>query len=261
MRYRSRKQPKNKTPNLRTYIYKVLKQVHPDTKISCLAMNAVKDIVWDMFKRVFKEAMNIAEMYNKKTISSREIQTSVRLELPGELAKHAVSEGTKAIVKSTCGFDKSQAGRRTKMSASNRAGLQFPVGKFRAVMKRTAKFRIGRGAPVYLAAVMEYLTAEILELAGNAARDNRKVRITPRHLMLGIQNDEELNRMTAKGYVVQGGVIPHIHALVLGKPRQFTPKPHVIKPAKKAMPKKKAKPVKKFAAVARNQFSFAAPAF
>src|ERR1700709_890987 len=77
-------------------------------------------------------------------------------------------------------------------SRSSRAGLQFPVGRIhRLLRKGSYADRVGAGAPVYLAAVMEYLAAEILELAGNAARDNKKQRIVPRHLQLAIRNDEE----------------------------------------------------------------------
>ena len=79
-------------------------------------------------------------------------------------------------------------------SRSSRAGLQFPVGRIhRMLRKGNYGERIGAGAPVYLAAVLEYLAAEVLELAGNAARDNKKTRIIPRHLQLAIRNDEEVS--------------------------------------------------------------------
>ena len=83
-------------------------------------------------------------------------------------------------------------------SRSSRAGLQFPVGRVHRLLKNgNYAQRVGAGAPVYLAAVMEYLAAEILELAGNAARDNKKTRINPRHIQLAVRNDEELNKLLA----------------------------------------------------------------
>ncbi|XP_077441735.1 histone H2B 1/2-like [Vanacampus margaritifer] len=83
------------------YVYKVLKQVHPDTGISSKAMSIMNSFVNDIFERIASEAARLA-LYNKRsTITSREIQTAVRLLLPGELAKHAVSEGTKAVTKYT----------------------------------------------------------------------------------------------------------------------------------------------------------------
>ncbi|XP_036907297.1 histone H2B type 1-A [Sturnira hondurensis] len=83
------------------YIYKVLKQVHPDTGISAKAMCIMNSFVTDIFERVAIEASRLAHYNKRSTIASREIQTAVRLLLPGELARHAVSEGTKAVTKYT----------------------------------------------------------------------------------------------------------------------------------------------------------------
>ncbi len=77
--------------------------------------------------------------------------------------------------------------------------------------------RVGAGAPVYLAAVLEYLAAEILELAGNAARDNKKTRIIPRHIQLAVRNDEELSKLLSGVTIAAGGVLPNIHSVLLPK--------------------------------------------
>ena len=106
-------------------------------------------------------------------------------------------------------------------SRSSRAGLQFPVGRIhRLLRKGNYAERVGAGAPVYLAAVLEYLAAEVLELAGNAARDNKKSRIIPRHLQLAIRNDEELNKLLSGVTIAQGGVLPNIQAVLLPKKTQ-----------------------------------------
>ena len=81
------------------YIYKVLKQVHPDTGVSSKAMSIMNSFINDIFERVALEAGRLCKYNSKSTLSSREVQTAVRLVLPGELAKHAVSEGTKAVTK------------------------------------------------------------------------------------------------------------------------------------------------------------------
>ncbi|XP_076999681.1 histone H2A type 1-H-like [Tamandua tetradactyla] len=98
------------------------------------------------------------------------------------------------------------------------ADLQFPVGGVhRLLRKGNYAERVGAGAPVYLVAVLEYLTTEILELAGIGARDNKKTRIIPRHLQLAIRNDEELNKLLGKVTIAQGGVLPNIQAVLLPK--------------------------------------------
>ena len=116
------------------------------------------------------------------------------------------------------GRGKGGKARAKAKTRSSRAGLQFPVGRVhRLLRKGNYAERVGAGAPVYLAAVLEYLTAEILELAGNAARDNKKTRIIPRHLQLAVRNDEELNKLLGKVTIAQGGVLPNIQAVLLPK--------------------------------------------
>ncbi|XP_069752317.1 uncharacterized protein [Narcine bancroftii] len=262
------------------YIYKV----HPDTGFFSKAMSIMNSFVNDIFSRISGEASRLAHYNKRSTISSREMQTAVCLLLPGELAKHAMSERTKAVTNRVCcnrsgsqnyprsvssgpftlqsgfrpqndqrtvhmtnpfirsyacwesfpfqhlllkeseiaemsGRGKTSGKARAKAkSRSSRAGLQFPVGRVhRLLRKGNYAERVGAGAPVYLAAVLEYLTAEILELAGNAARDNKKTRIIPRHLQLAVRNDEELNKLLGGVTIAQGGVLPNIQAVLLPK--------------------------------------------
>ncbi|XP_045408684.1 histone H2B type 1-A isoform X1 [Lemur catta] len=96
-----RKRKRCRKESYSIYIYKVLKQVHPDTGISSKAMSVMNSFVSDIFERIACEASRLAHYNKHSTITSREIQTAVRLLLPGELAKHAVSEGTKAVTKYT----------------------------------------------------------------------------------------------------------------------------------------------------------------
>merc|ERR1712099_46744 len=113
---------------------------------------------------------------------------------------------------------KGKASTSRPMTKAARAGLQFPVGRIARFMKqgRHAE-RVGAGAPVYLAAVLEYLAAEVLELAGNAAKDNKKTRIIPRHIQLAIRNDEELNKLLSSTTIASGGVLPNIAGALLPK--------------------------------------------
>lgn len=97
----SKRRRKRRIETFSSYIYKVLKQVHPEVGISRRAMNIMNSFVNDTFDRLANEAIRLGRYSNRATLTSREIQTAVRLLLPGELAKHAISEGSKAIGKYT----------------------------------------------------------------------------------------------------------------------------------------------------------------
>ena len=143
----------------------------------------------------------------------------------------------------------SNRGKSKRMSRSHRAGLQFAVSRaHRQMRKMTPKQMIGKAAPVYLAAVLEYLSAEVLELAGNAARDNKRTRINPRHILLAVSNDLELNNLLKGVTIPDGGILPHISPSLLPTKTKRPSSTHVptripVKSKSKPKPKPKVKPV------------------
>lgn len=166
-------------------IMKVLKQVHPDTGIDAGGKAVVNQLVASAVSQILAVAHELVTHSEKKTLDTTSIQSAMRIVFPGELAKHAFSEGTKAL---------------TKFNAANQiraeAGLNFSIARVENMMRaaRVAP-RLSASSSVYLAAVLEYLIAEILELAGNASRDHNKVRITSQHIAEALKADEELSML------------------------------------------------------------------
>lgn len=111
--------------------------------------------------------------------------------------------------------------RQHPKTRSSRAGLQFPVGRLHRFL-REGRYgdRVGAGAPVFMAAVLEYLTVEVLELAANQAREQKKTRISPRHIMLAVRGDEELNQLLSKITIASAGVVPRIHQVLSEKTKK-----------------------------------------
>jgi len=111
-----------------------------------------------------------------------------------------------------------KTGKAKSRTKSSRAGLTFPVGRVtRYLRKESNSKRVSPGAGIFTAAVLEYLCAEVVELAGNACRDNKRKTINPRHLMLAVRNDEELQKLFSKAIIPGGGVLPNVHAVLLPK--------------------------------------------
>ncbi|CAF0769206.1 unnamed protein product [Didymodactylos carnosus] len=103
-----------------------------------------------------------------------------------------------------------------RRSKSARAGVLFSVPRFHRYLKKSnPKQRVTLAASVYCAAVIEYLTAEVLELSGNAAKDHKKQRINARHIFLAVSIDEELKKLLHGVTIPQGGVLPHIDSFLL----------------------------------------------
>ncbi|ESW15969.1 hypothetical protein PHAVU_007G118400 [Phaseolus vulgaris] len=121
-------------------------------------------------------------------------------------------------IKKSVGGRKGGGQTKKPVTRSVRAGLQFPVGRVGRYLKkgRYAKC-VGTGALVYLVVVLEYLAVEVLELAGNAARDNKKNMIIPRHVLLAVRNDEELGKLLFGVTIAHGGVLPNINPVLLPK--------------------------------------------
>ncbi len=191
-----------------TFTYRVLKEVHPSAGMTGESLAATNHIVKYLIKELVTKWNRLMLTTDLKTIKDREIQAAVPFVLKGELAKHAIAQGVKAVAKyeATPVEPAVKGAKKHPVSRGSRAGLLFPVTRIGKIMSETSTHsRKSDTAAVFLTAVVEYVVAEILELAGNMARDNNRTRIIPRYLSLPIQADPEL-RESFKNLIMSGGV-------------------------------------------------------
>ena len=204
---------KKKTRFFETYISKVLKQVSDNNGITSNSKQQLNSALC-IIARVLSETVGkLTEIAHKKTLSEKEVINALAMVLPGELSKNAIGEGTKAVEK----FQRTPG----KGSRQDKAGIIFPPSIAEKFLRGFgySKIMVTSSAPVCLAAALEYITAEILELASNSAKDHKHVRITIRDIELGVRNDCELNNFFVKYKItfLGGGSQPFIHPSLLVK--------------------------------------------
>ena len=204
--------------------------------ISNKAINVLNAFVADIFVRIVNEAIQLVEISRTNTITCREIQTAIRfLILDHELCNVTISESVKTVSryldykkdedKEESESDSNRIKKNSKQSNSFKAGLLFPVGRVLRIMKDyvgiTKRKRVSETAPVYLTAVLEYLTGQILKLAADraASQDNKIYaprRITPRTIYVAIHTHTGLSRLCKHTVIPNGGgTTPFIHPFLL----------------------------------------------
>jgi histone H2B len=201
----------SKQPNFGSYIFRVLKQVNSDTSISSSAKYTINEITKSLIVDITNCAANLALNANKKTITARELQAATRILLPPQLSTHAISNGIKAVAKYNDQIEGlALIAGRPKSRVATLAGLKFSPSRVRALMRMHSSIgRIGVSAAVYLAAVVEYLVAELLEVSGTYAQGSNRVRIINRDVFLTVSNSKDLVELfSSKKYLLGGGVKP-----------------------------------------------------
>lgn len=192
-------------------IKKVLHQVHPTLQIKNISVELINNMIIVFAKKLIKTSEIMSKLSKKTTINNKELKTAGRLIIPVELMRHSISEGQKAI-----NVYKSKKNITNKKSQEYKAGLQFKVSITRNIIKKEVgkNTRISHEYSIFLTAMLEYITAEILDLTGNFIISEKKTRITPRDIMISIRNDSELNNLF-NGFILGTGVVPNIHSELL----------------------------------------------
>lgn len=171
------------------YTKRVLEQVKPDHSIKGETVETIDRITRILVEKVMNSVNKILRNDpERKTVSARDIQAGVRLAFPGEIAKHAVSEANKAVTRFNASTETG--------GKAGRAGLVFPPSRIEKLIRLySVQTRVSASAPVYLAGAIEYIIAEILEMAGNVTTEKKRQRIKLSDVSTAINGDEELSKL------------------------------------------------------------------
>ena len=195
------------------YIYRVVKQVHPDIGITVEAMNVMRSLVDYLAISILKRTKALMQLGKRQTVSSKEIRTGTQLSSPEEFGKYAAGAGARAVTMYNASFG-SKGSTRPKItdrkSISARSDIIFSVSRAKKLIYMYVpantghsgdSIRVGIRSSIYLAGVLEYITKEILEIAMHISISDRRQRIKRRHIMLAIRSDLELSEMFPKTHV------------------------------------------------------------
>lgn len=190
-----RQRRKKRTYTLISYIYKILKQVHPDLGASSAFKTQTNVFMNLLANRISQAAQKLTDSAGLKTISSRSVQAAVGILFGDELGKHAVSHATRAVTKYVASAGGVGDGRKKRpVSSAERAELSVPPSYMFKILKKQSN-RVSFNAAVYLAGSIDYIISELCELSGNAARDLKRSRIGPKAMTAAIKSDEELSKL------------------------------------------------------------------
>ena len=202
---------KKKNHYFETYISKVLKQIAPKNGITSNAKQQLNSFLCIFLKKIAFTVSELTSLAKKKTISNKEIENVLKIILFGELLNCCIKEGRKAS-------EMYLSQDNIKGSRQNRANIIFSpsiVEKF----LRNSKLMVSNRSPIYLAAVLEFITYEILDISIGICKQHKRIRLTIRDLELAVRNDIELNVLFKKLNIsfLGGGVVPFIHSSLLNK--------------------------------------------
>ena len=205
---------KKRSENWHSYIHKVLKQVYPDMTVTMLSMKILNSFVEDIFNRIASEAAQLIQINVGNTLDARCVETATKLTLIGALKKHGVIEARKAVNKYNAALNNKKDDTKTVKNERRhkKAGLQFPVGRIARYLKeRDYAKRVSGLASVYLAAVLEYMMAEIIEISGKACKEMKKHRISPIHIHIAIKKDNEMKVLFNEIILPQTGYVHQLY--------------------------------------------------